>query len=177
MLLGSGADAGTGPGARGILVGRSLVVCARDMRPPPKTAGGRGQDCPHAGTRAEAPRTSAVVFALFESAQSLGERCVRFEAKIIRNGAVDEARANRVVGPFFRHGSREQPAAPRQDAAPSSPPGNSRRTTASGEPSRGEMPSLSRPRGCSTRLGRVKSRVAARCRPRRGRQAARHGLR
>ena len=45
-------------------------MCARDMRPPSKTPGGRGQDGPRAGTRAEAPRTSAVVFAFSASTQS-----------------------------------------------------------------------------------------------------------
>jgi hypothetical protein len=46
----------------------TLSMCARDMRRPAGTPGGRGQDGPRAGTRAEAPRTSAVVFALLDRA-------------------------------------------------------------------------------------------------------------
>jgi hypothetical protein len=48
----------------------TLSMCARDMRRPAGTPGGRGQDGPRAGTRAEAPRTSAVVFAFSASTQS-----------------------------------------------------------------------------------------------------------
>ena len=71
MPLGFGEDAETGPGARSFACLEASFLCAQDMRPPSKTPGGRGQDSPHAGTRAEASRTSAVVFAFHASTQPL----------------------------------------------------------------------------------------------------------
>jgi hypothetical protein len=51
-------------------------VCARDMRPLGEDAeGDGGQDRPRAETRAEAPRTSAVVIAFQDSRPSLLDRC------------------------------------------------------------------------------------------------------
>ena len=71
MLLSSGEDARTGPGARTILAGDGLVACARDMRPLGEDAeGDGGQDGPRGDAR-RPPRTSAVVFALLDSAHSL----------------------------------------------------------------------------------------------------------
>jgi hypothetical protein len=59
MLLGSGEDAGTGPGALSKIVAFGLVVCARDMRPPSKTPGGRRQDCPARGRAGGASHVSS----------------------------------------------------------------------------------------------------------------------
>ena len=71
VLLSSGEDARTGPGARSIVAGVGLVECARDMRPLGEDAeGDGGQNAPRGDAR-RPPRTSAVVFALSDSAHSL----------------------------------------------------------------------------------------------------------
>jgi hypothetical protein len=59
VLLSSGEDARTGPGARTIRAGVGLALCARDMRPPAKTPGGRRQDCPARGRAGGASHVSS----------------------------------------------------------------------------------------------------------------------
>ncbi len=94
MLLSSGEDARTGPGARSIAVVLGLVECARDMRPLGEDAeGDGGQDGPRGDAR-RPPRTSAVVFAFTDMgrnacrralpAAQAHEMCHRFDPSAVR---------------------------------------------------------------------------------------------
>ena len=96
MLLSSGEDAGTGPGARSIAAGVGLVHVRPGHAPPVEDAGGTGPRWPARG-RAEAPRTSAVVFALSGRATSRGEHLpLVSDARVPRGGAPRGSSARRV---------------------------------------------------------------------------------
>ena len=130
MLLSSAEDGGTGPSARSVAGARALIQCARDMAcaadraPPAKMARGRwrGEDAARGGRLA----TSAVVFALFESVQSLGQHFVRVEPALPRPEA---ARPRGVVTRCAVEPARNQDGQLASDVAASRSHRCARRTT------------------------------------------------